>query len=173
MQVSKEEINFEIDSLTHKRVEVAAAQAAKRTQDAMASDMYETLDAVIIHRLTDFRDSVLRGRLRRYLRSEEATGPITATPSSGTTYDYVFVLPAYFKDGKLGVVAQKIHQYIVNGALLDWYHQIGAGYDQAQESRVQSLEDEIYHLLFTGTVAKRPLQPFGPGESVPAEDVGS
>jgi hypothetical protein len=76
------------------------------------------------------------------------------------TFEYKLSVPDIFDKQRLKILARKIHNYIVQGTLHDWYStQNMKGNVSAAE--LEDMESEIICMLRSSFV-KRPLQPFGP-----------
>ena len=158
----KEGILYDIDALTFKLTEATMQGVDPKSKSAVASDRGDDLDSSILNRLADYRDATIRQRLQFCLKAVEIT-EYTNKPSEETDYVYDLVLPVAFKDASLQMVGTKIHEYIVKGALLDWYTQMGVATNlNALTNQVAEIEGSIVNMLRVPSCSKKPLQPFGP-----------
>ena len=62
----------------------------------------------------------------------------------------------------LDVVKVQMHEYIVRGALLDWYKRLGMQTAAVDPMEVADLEENIVSSLRTPSYTRVPLQPLGP-----------
>lgn len=162
IKLYKQAIYYEIDALTYKLTESRMQGADVKAKSAVASDSSESFDSSILSRMADYRDATLRKRLLFCLKDEDTDWFINA-PDESDKYEYVFVVPDVFKDATLRVLGTKMHEYIVKGALLDWYIQTGTAENiTALTNQVEELETEIVGLMRVPGALKKPLQPFGP-----------
>ena len=162
IELLKAGVHFDIDSLTFKMTESTMQAADQKAKSAVASDKDEAFDSAILNRLTDFRDATIRKRMQFCLKDEEIVS-FTNKPSEDPSYVYILMVPVGFKDTSLPVIGTKLHEYLVKGALLDWYIQTGVNVStNALAAQVQELEDTIIGLLRVPSTLRKPLQPFGP-----------
>lgn len=157
-------IDKDIDSLTAKRVDASLDQASDRSQNAVASDATERLDGRIITRYRDLRDAKLRARLKFCLVKDTNTdlcsdNVVRATPA----YIYRLNVNDDFTQDDLDVLSTKMHDYILRGAVRDWY--LGAGLPVADdEDSLEELVTDIASSFRGKSYGRRPMQPFGPAE---------
>lgn len=158
----KEQILSSIDNLTFKLTEVSLQGIDVKSRSSVASDRDDKFDAAILNRMADFRDARLRQRLQFCLKNEEVT-EFTNTPSADESFVYDLVLPEGFKDISLKMIGTQMHEYIVKGALLDWYIQAGVNTNTNDlAAQVNEIETTIVNILRVPSSMKKPLQPFGP-----------
>lgn len=158
----KKAVHYDIDALTYKLTEATMQEADHKVKSAVASDREEIFDASVLGRLTDYRDATLRRRLQFCLKEEEVT-EFTNKPIEEPAYLYEFVLSIGFKDTNLHNLGTKMHEYLVKGALLDWYVQMGVNVNtKPLEAQVADLELSIVNMVRVPSTLRKPLQPFGP-----------
>ena len=73
---------------------------------------------------------------------------------------YDLLVPESFDAQRLKVLARKMHIYIVQGIIHDWYAMQNMKGNVSEED-LKDLEAEVVYMLRSSSV-KRPLQPFGP-----------
>lgn len=166
VEIYKNNVFKDIDLRTYKNAE-ANPDREVRANNAIASDVSEDMDGSVVARFVELRDAELRKRLQHSLAptdTEYATDEITLEDNK---YRYQFVVTESFKDNTLRSLAEHIHWYLVYGALYDWYGEMGmmqqAGFYQ---SKMDTFENSIDSLLRGPSIAKRPLQPFGPAQKL-------
>ena len=107
------------------------------------------------------RDANIRRRLTFCLVSDDED--LTASnllEVDKPTFVYNLAVPDTFDKQRLQSLAKKMHNYMVQGSLYDWYAtQNMKGTVTATE--LEDMESEIVSMLRPSCV-KRPLQPFGP-----------
>ena len=150
-----------IDAQTFKRVDGVLSAESDQMKNALSSDSDENLDKYILHEHMEKRDANLRRRLTFCLVSE--SGVLAASnilKVDEPTFDYDLMVPDTFDQQRLQSLARKMHDYMVQGSLYDWYAtQNMKGNVSATE--LEDMESEIVSMLRPSCV-KRPLQPFGP-----------
>ena len=152
----------DIDAQTFKRVDGVLAGESDQTKNALSSDSEEHLDKHILHGHMETRDANIRKRLAFCLGgNEEGNLSVSNLLDIGVpTFEYGLSVPDIFDKQRLKIWARKIHNYIVQGTLHDWYAtQNMKGNVSAAE--IEDMESEIICMLRSSFV-KRPLQPFGP-----------
>lgn len=155
----KDQVLYDIEGLAYKLTEASALEG--KAKNTMAADHNETLDGRLLARLTDLRDARMRKRLRFALKS--ATQLVACdNPSESKEYIYDLVLDEKFDDNMLEAVKTEMHEYVVRGALYDWYKKLGLQTSAIEQSEVDALEDSVVSVLRTPSYVRRPMQPFGP-----------
>lgn len=154
----------DIDSLTYKYAEASTIEMPKQ-RDAVQSDVTEGLDGHILARNVELRDAKMRNILRRWLKESDNEIIIeNDTLYANTTeyLDYELYVPTELKDSMLRSVATFIHNYLVCGALYDWFGK-GMGDKQAAvfAAELDDMEAEITNTLIPDTVIIPPLNPWG------------
>lgn len=159
--IYKKAVLASVDAQTFKRVDGVLSAESDQMKNALSSDSEENLDMHILHEHMEKRDANLRRRLTFCLVSDDEDLSVSnLLEVDKPTFIYNLIVPDAFDKQRLQSLAKKIHNYIVQGALYDWYAtQNMKGNVSATE--LEDLENEIVYMLRTSFV-KRPLQPFGP-----------
>lgn len=155
----KDQVLYDIEGLAYKLTEATALEG--KAKNTLAADHNETLDGRLLSRMMDVRNAQLKKRLRFAL---VATAQKVAcdNPANSTEYVYDLSLNDKFDDNMLEVVKTQMHEYMVRGALLDWYKRLGIQNTAVDAGEVLELEESIVATLRTPSYMKAPLQPFGP-----------
>lgn len=164
--IDKESVYGDIDKITSKHVD-AREDMGVRSGNAVSSDTTEDVDGAVIARYVELRNAKLRMRLQHALRDEEVYAATDEITLDDKHYYYAFEVTQEFHDNTLRPLAEYIHNYLLFGALADWYDQFG--YDKLSEAyakRADSLEDKIDSITRGPSIVKKPLQPFGPAERI-------
>lgn len=150
-----------IDAQTFKRVDGVLSAESDQMKNALSSDSEENLDKHILHEHMEKRDANLRRRLTFCLVPDDEELSVSNLLEVDTsTFEYILSVPDTFDKQRLQSLAKKMHNYMVQGSLYDWYAtQNMKGNVSATE--LEDLEREIVSMLRPSCV-KRPLQPFGP-----------
>lgn len=150
----------DIDDLTYKYAE-ASSIPSPRVENAIMSDSTEGMDGHILARNVEYRDAIIRSRMSSCLRSE-AVQEADNSLSVAACIVYDLCLDDEYEDSGLKVLAVLIHRYLVWGALYDWYAAgMGSAQANAYAAQLSAIESQIINKT-RASVAKRPLQPFGP-----------
>lgn len=159
--IYKKAVLASIDAQTFKRVDGVLSAESEQMKNALSSDSEENLDKHILHEHMEKRDANIRKRLTFCLAyDDEDLSASNLLEVDEPTFEYKLSVPDTFDKQRLQSLAKKMHNYIVQGALYDWYAtQNMKGNVSATE--LEDLENEIVYMLRTSFV-KRPLQPFGP-----------
>jgi hypothetical protein len=159
--IYKKAVLADIDAQTFKRVDGSLADKSEQVKNAVSSDSTEQLDMNILHGHMEQRDANIRRRLAFCLIPDDGDLSVTNLLEKDLpTFDYALNVPDNFDKQQLRVLAKKIHNYLVQGVLVDWYATQGlAGNVTAAE--LEEMESEIVCKLRASFV-KKPLQPFGP-----------
>lgn len=166
IRIMKEIVLASIDAQTFKRVDGVLSAESDQIKNAISSDSEESLDKHILHEHMEQRDAVIRKRLAFCLQELDYynTGDeMVATNLLETDipfFEYKLSVPEGFDRQRLQVLAKKMHNYIVQGTLHDWYATQNMKGNVSKEE-LDRLEDEVVCMLRSSYV-KRPLQPFGP-----------
>lgn len=150
-----------IDAQTFKRVDGVLSAESDQMKNALSSDSEENLDMHILHEHMEKRDANLRERLAFCLVSDDGDLSVSnLLEVDKPTFIYNITVPDTFDKQRLQSLAKKMHNYMVQGSLYDWYAtQNMKGNVSATE--LENLESKIVSMLRPSCV-KRPLQPFGP-----------
>lgn len=159
--IYKKAVLADIDAQTFKRVDGALSGESDQVRNAISSDSSEHLDENILHGHMEQRDANIRKRLAFCLAPDNGELVVTNLMEKDVpTFDYQLSVPDKFDKQQLRILAKKIHNYLVQGSLVDWYAtQSMSGNVSALD--LEDLESEIVCMLRASFV-KRPLQPFGP-----------
>lgn len=159
--IYKKAVLASIDAQTFKRVDGVLSAESDQMKNALSSDSEENLDKHILHEHMENRDANLRRRLTFCLVSDDGDLSVSnLLEVDKPTFIYNLTVPDTFDKQRLKSLAKKIHNYMVQGSLYDWYAtQNMKGNVTATE--LEDLESEIVSMLRPSSV-KRPLQPFGP-----------
>lgn len=120
--IKKKDIFFDIDSLSLSFSEVSGGDGIARA-DAIATETDTTAGTRKHKRLADRRAADIRTLLRRFITT--TTSSSANDQLSTSDYTYALTLDSEFEDAMLEPLTAEIHDYIVKGALADWYDGIG------------------------------------------------
>lgn len=159
--IHKKAVLAAIDALTFKRVDGVLSAESDQLKNALSSDSEEHLDMHLLHEHMETRDARIRKRLAFCLeRDDDDLTASNLLDMEEPTFDYILSVPDAVDRQRLKVIAKKIHDYMVQGVLHDWYAvQNMAGSRSASE--LEEMEDAVAAMLRPSFV-QRPLQPFGP-----------
>lgn len=159
--IYKKAVLASIDAQTFKRVDGVLSAESDQMKNALSSDSEENLDMHILHEHMEKRDANLRRRLAFCLVPDDEELKVSNLLEVDTpTFVYNLSVPDTFDKQRLQSLAKKMHNYMVQGSLYDWYAtQNMKGNVSATE--LEDLESKIVSMLRPSCV-KRPLQPFGP-----------
>ena len=158
VRINKRELHNDFDAWNSKQASgPVLAQADTHVKDAIDSDSTETEDGLLVERIFDNVDADLRIELQSVLAPDTAT---EATNIQDYTEEYVynFMLPVGWT-GSLGVVATKIHEFLLKNALVQWGEPHGL--NQGLVVRAAKLRNDLQNLLLPYSV-RVDMQPFGP-----------
>ena len=160
--IYKKAVLADIDALTFKRVDGVLAGESDQVKNALSSDSTEHLDERLLLGHIETRDANVRKRLRFCLivDTDASLSVTNLMDVEEETFVYNLLVPAGFDKQRLSVLAKKIHNYMVQGALYDWYATQNMK-GNVDENALEKMEDEIPAMLRASFV-QRPLQPFGP-----------
>lgn len=159
--IYKKAVLADIDAQTFKRVDGVLSGESDQVKNALSSDSTEHLDEHILHGHMENRDANIRKRLAFCLDYYgEDLSVSNLLEIDVPTFEYNLSVPDIFDKQRLKILARKIHNYIVQGTLHDWYStQNMKGNVSAAD--LEDMESDITCMLRSSFV-KRPLQPFGP-----------
>lgn len=163
VKIYKNNVLSDIERFSYKHAE--GVQLDVKVSNAISADNSENLDGNILAEYVEFRDAKLRKKLSAYLAQEAVTQADDEHESEGL-FEYHLSLPMEFKDSNLKPLARFIHRYLVWGALFDWYSQFNMSVAGVYGSQLETIEDSITDFVKVPSVAKRPLQPFGPAKKM-------
>lgn len=151
----------DIDAQTFKRVDGILASEPDQVKNAVSSDSEEQLDSNILHRHMEKRDAMIRRKLAFCLEVDDEVLEVdNLLEKDVPAFEYRLMVPDVFDKQRLKTVAQKLHEYLVQGSLCDWYATQNMK-GNVGISELEDIETEIVCMLRSSYV-KRPLQPFGP-----------
>lgn len=144
--VKKADVFFDIDMLSLAYSEMAAADAPLKA-DHIATETASDGGRRIITRMCDHRVSDLRQLLEKFI------APVTATTANDTlvTGDWTFNIriSVEAEDNTLATITDLCHEYIVSGALADYYAQIGQqGNRESLQARAAEALSRIKELIY-------------------------
>lgn len=159
--IYKKAVLADIDAQTFKRVDGVLSTESEQVKNALSSDSSEHLDEHILHGHMETRDANIRKRLAFCLDFfEDELYVDNLLEIDVPTFEYKLAVPDVFDKQRLKILAKKIHNYIVQGTLHDWYATQNMK-GNISLSELEDLESEIICMLRSSSI-KRPLQPFGP-----------
>lgn len=148
--IKKKDILFDMESLSLSLSDVTAVDDVRR-KDAMSIDTTSDNGLRDATRLADRR----AGEIRSMLRKLVTTATAASTNDQLSTADYAFALTVddEFDDNQMVPLTALMHEYIVKGALSDWYKNNGInGAGDALASELKGIEERIKELAFYRTV---------------------
>lgn len=155
----------DIDAQTYKFAQVSATPSPVAS-DEMQSDHTESLDGHLLARNVEYRDAQIRSKLG-FCLEDYPSAYATDELKGSDKLVYHLSLDDSFKDVMLDVLATYIHRYLYIGALFDWYGTgMGNNIAGAYSRDLEKLENEITNCVRSKSVAKRPMQPFGPAQKL-------
>lgn len=150
----KHELVKEFESLTYKFAETALQDDA--VKDSVQADTETTLDGTVVIRLMDLRYKILKSKISFSLVKTDRC-VVDDTFRLSPTYEFNLDLEDDFDDNKLDIAVTFFHEYIVKGALLDWYNRLGATTGTAGlKDTVDELEKECASQLKGTGYVKHP-----------------
>lgn len=157
----KQIILDDVNAATFKRVDGILAGESEQVKNALSSDSDEHLDKHILHGFMEARDANIRKRLTFCIQKDlEELSASNMLEVDNPLLEYSLIVPEAFDRQRLKVLAKKMHIYIVQGILHDWYAMQNMK-GNVSEEELEDLEAEVVYMLRSSGV-KRPLQPFGP-----------
>lgn len=135
-----------VDASTFKRIDAQVGDlngASDQTLNAVSSASDENLDKTIIQSYCNWRDARVRSRLRFCLQSTKtSTGYDDSAADNSTKYEYNLGVNTDFNDDDVRSLGIKLHEYIVRGAIYDWYRYMNLQPVDTEQG-LQVLEDTI------------------------------
>lgn len=155
----KDQVLYDIEALAYKLADATALEG--KAKNVLAADHNEITDGRLLARMMDLRNAQMKKRLRFALMPH--TQEVACdNPDESKEYIYDLSLADGFDDNMLDVVKTYMHDYLVRGALLDWYKKLGIQTGAVDAGEVLEIEEYIVSTLRTPSYTRRPLQPFGP-----------
>ena len=159
--IYKKAVLASIDAQTFKRVDGVLSAESEQMKNALSSDSEENLDMHILHEHMENRDATIRKKLTFCLLSDdEDMSASNLLEVDVPTFEYRLSVPDKYDRNRLQALAKKMHNYIVQGTLHDWYATQNMK-GNVSKDELEELEREIVCML-RSSYAKKPLQPFGP-----------
>lgn len=155
----KDQLLYDVEGLAYKYAEANALEG--KAKNTLAADHNETLDGRLLSRMIDSRDAQLRKRLR-FALIPTTVDAVNNKLEERKELVYTLSVADKFDDNLLDVVKVQMHEYVVRGALLDWYKRLGIQTIAVDAGEVLEIEESIVSSLRTPSYMKAPLQPFGP-----------
>ena len=144
--IKKKDVLFDIDAFTLAYANANIVDDAVRA-NAVSSETNTTAGTRTFTRLADRRAAEIRTVMDRYISHS------TATTSNDmlSTSDYSFSLSIDddFEDSLLNPLTTLMHDYIVKGAIADWFGEIGVrGQQEALENEAKLLVPQMKELIY-------------------------
>lgn len=151
----------DIDAQTYKRVDGVLSGESDQLRNALSSDSEETLDQTILCRHLESRDSKLRSKLT-FCLADQDDGDLSASNEidQSESFNYSLEVPDKFDKQRCKMLAQRMHDYLLQGTLYDWYATQNMK-GNVGSAELEEMESSIVSMLRSSYV-KRPIQPFGP-----------
>ena len=144
--VSKNDVYFDIDYLSLKYAETSGGENPVR-DDNVATETADGGSKRIVKRLCDHRASDIRTLLAKYIKSENTAAGTDAFADAN--WVYILSISTEADGNTLSSLADLIHDYIVNGALNDYYAQLGVnGNREALQIRAKAAYEGIRQLIY-------------------------
>lgn len=122
--INKTQVFYDMDALSLGFSEVSGGPEVRRA-DRLALDTSSDQGGRIAKRLCDHRMSDIRQLLEKFLTSSSSSTASDTIDNGDWTIS--LNMPDEAQDNILGTMADLIHEYVVNGALADYYAEMGAG----------------------------------------------
>lgn len=151
--LKKKDLLFDMDATTHLLSEAEKAQATAKQADIIASDSTEVFGLRVLARYLETRAAQLSEVLNSFIPCEFASDPETETDELSLTteseIDYEFKVSIEFNTNNLPSIAKLMHEYVVDGALVDWYRALGINKGQDLPARLAELEVRMKNLFLS------------------------
>lgn len=141
--IHKSQVLYDMDAMTYKLSEVAIDGDSG---DKFSTDTEDRLDGTIVSQFIESREALLRKRLAFCLVPEEIL-EVDNMGSLDADYVFNFILPQSFNDGDLRPAMKFMHDYIVRGALADWYTSLGTNYGIAFAQQAETDENMLLDIF--------------------------
>ena len=148
--ISKKDVFFDIDLLSLYFSEVVAGESPMKS-DRIAAETAKPSQARVFKRLCDHRLSDIKQLLEKFISSETSTS--TTRESDNTLVDDNWEVDITINieadDNTLPTITDLVHDYLVSGALADYYAQVGiANNRESLNLRAQNDYDRIRELIY-------------------------
>lgn len=155
VKLLKKDLLFDMDASTHLLSEAEKAQATAKQADILATDSTEVFGLRVLSRYLETRGAQLSQVLNNYVPTTSvSTGTYTPkddqlklTGTSVNAIEYTFKVSVEYNDSNTQPLALLMHEYVVKGALLDWYNALGINKGVEIPARLQELEARMHSLF--------------------------
>lgn len=122
------DIFFDMEMLSYGFSEVSGGAEVKRA-DRLALDTTSTSGERVVRRLVENRIADIKQHLQKYVQGISSSQTVTGndTLEAGASYAINLRFPEEIWNNIVDPLAELMHEYVVNGALADYYTQMGAG----------------------------------------------
>lgn len=152
----KKDLLFDMDATTHLLSEAEKAQATAKQADIIASDSTEDFGLRVLARYLETRAAQLSEVLNTFIPCTfsstnsdlEKDDTLLLTEANTEELEYTFKVSKEFNTNNLPPIAKLMHEYVVDGALVDWYRALGINKGQDLPARLTELEVRIKNLFF-------------------------
>ena len=120
--IAKKDVYFDMEALSISYADTVGGDNLIG-KDRMAIDVQDANGLRTARRLADHRASDIRQLLQKFI--ETATAESANDSLSDTDWTFSIRITTEADDNILAPLADEMHEYIVSGALLDWYTQLG------------------------------------------------
>lgn len=161
IKISRKYIYEDIDTYTYKYAEASSIPEPQQ-RDAISSDSHERPDGHMLARNVEYREAQVRTLLKRFIESENQVIIADDELRQNPYIIFKLIVPDELKDEMLKSVATYIHNYLVFGALFDWYGKgMGSKQAAAYAAELEDIETNITNIMVCETVIIPPLNPWG------------
>ena len=144
--IKKKDVFFDIDYLSHHYAEITAGEAPVKA-NIVATETQSAGGTRIFTRLCDHRMSDIRQLLEKFIEID-AMASVDNDLEDGD-WEIALTVSTESEDNTLATIADLIHDYLVSGALADYYAQIGVqGNRESLNLRAQNDYDRIRELIY-------------------------
>lgn len=120
--LAKKDVYFDIDFLSHKYSETSGGENPVR-DDGVATETDAAGSKRIVRRLCDNRAADIRVQLARFIKPTSAVSGNDTQDDANWTFN--LYVPTEADGSTLAPLAELFHEYIVTGALHDYYAHLG------------------------------------------------
>ena len=162
MSIVEKSIIEEVAAITRKYNDASERRKDVVLHSTIAADHNGSVDTGLISRRIKNWYAKLRSELLFCLFRESDIQTGTIPTRSYTTLDLLMHFCPEFDELLLPNVTTLVHEYLVNGALYEWYEKAGSQQAVVYGAKLQGMQEEIVSILRGPSIVKRPMQPFGP-----------
>ena len=148
--IKKKDVFFDIDILSLYFAEVVAGDSPVKS-DRIAAETAKPGQARVFKRLCDHRLSDIKQLLEKFITPTISTSSTRTEDDTLATGDWTINLTITDEadDNTLPTITDLVHDYLVSGALADWYAQVGiANNRESLNLRAQNDYDRIRELIY-------------------------